>query len=145
VWRENHSTQKVTDFPRPRLSFFSNGCLNSNRPFKTLCGIRAMAKRKRLLSAALLAVGLTGFVMASQWGYAAEPPAYPVAATPEMMQLLRDEHDLVAEMIRGQLAAERDRYKEQRTAISTTPNIATASVPRQGDRAPSSVRGRRNS
>ena len=97
-----------------------------------------MAKRKRKFSAGLLAVGLTGFVMASQWGYAAEPPAYPVAAAPEMMQLLRDEHDLVAEMIRGQLAAERDRYKEPRTAIST------ASVPRPGDRAPSSVRLRRN-
>jgi hypothetical protein len=98
-----------------------------------------MAKTKRLLSAGLVAVGLTGFVMASQWGYAAEPPAYPVPATPEMMQLLRDEHDLVAEMIRGQLAAERDRYKEQRTAVST------ASNPRQGERALSTVRGRRNS
>jgi hypothetical protein len=98
-----------------------------------------MAKSKRLLSAGLLAVGLTGFVTVSQWGYAAEPPAYPVPATPEMMQLVRDEHDLVAEMIRGQLAAERDRYNEPRTAIST------ASVPRQGDRTPSTVRGRRNS
>ena len=60
-----------------------------------------MAKRKRMFSAGLLAVGLTGFVTASQWGHAAEPPAYPVAAAPEMMQLLRDEHDLVAEMISG--------------------------------------------
>jgi len=95
-----------------------------------------MAKSKRLLSAGLLAVGLTGFVTVSQWGYAAEPPAYPVPATPEMMQLLRDEHDLVAEMIRSQLAAERD---QPRTATST------ASVPHQGDRTPSTVRGRRNS
>ena len=71
-----------------------------------------------MFSAGLFTVGLTGFVMANQWGYAAEPPAYPVPATPEMMQLLRDEHDLVAE-IPGQLAAERDRYKEPRTAIST--------------------------
>ena len=55
------------------------------------------------------------------------------------MQLLRDEHDLVAEMIRGQLAAERDRYKEQRTAVSTPLNS------RLGDHAPSIVRGRRNS
>ena len=98
-----------------------------------------MVKTKHLLSAVLLAVGLTGFVMPSQWGYAAEPPANPVHATPEMMQLLRDEHDLVAEMIRGQLAAERDRYKEQRTAVSTAPN------PRQGDSPRSTVHGRRNS
>jgi hypothetical protein len=56
--------------------------------------------------------------MPSQWGYAAEPGDNRISATPEMMQLLRDEHDLVAEMIRGQLAAERDRYKEQRTAVN---------------------------
>ena len=48
-------------------------------------------------------VGLTGLVMPSQWGYAAEPGDNRISATPEMMQLLRDEHDLVAEMIRGQL------------------------------------------
>ena len=97
---------------------------------------------KRLLTAGLVAVGLTGFVMASQWGYAAEPPAYPVPASPEMMQLVRDEHDLVADMIKAQLVAERDRYAEQRTAISATPSaVGSASVPR----APSSVRGRRNS
>ena len=97
---------------------------------------------KRLLTAGLVAVGLTGFVMASQWGYAAEPPAYPVPATPEMMQLVRDEHNLVADMIKAQLVAERDRYAEQRTAISANPSaVGPASVPRT----PSSVRGRRNS
>ena len=97
---------------------------------------------KRLLTAGLVAIGLTGFVMASQWGYAAEPPAYPVPATPEMMQIVRDEHDLVADMIKVQLAVERDRYAEQRTAIGVNPSAAgPASVPR----APSSVRGRRNS
>jgi len=97
---------------------------------------------KRLLTAGLVAVGLTGFVMASQWGYAAEPPAYPVPASPEMMQLVRDEHDLVADMIKAQLVAERDRYAEQRTAISANPSAGgPASVPRT----PSSVRGRRNS
>ena len=96
---------------------------------------------QRLLTAGLVAVGLTGFVMASQWGYAAERPAYPVPASSEMMQLVRDEHDLVADMIKAQLAAERDRYAEQRTAISATPSaVGSASAPR----APSSVRGRRN-
>ena len=100
-----------------------------------------MAQTKRLFSAALVAVGLTGFVMASQWGNAAEPPAYPVPATTEMMQLVRDEHDLVADMTKTQLAAERDRYAEQRTAITGSPSAAgVASAPR----APSSMRGRRN-
>jgi hypothetical protein len=97
---------------------------------------------KRFLTLGLVAFGLTGFVMATQWGYAAEPPAYPVPATPELMQLVRDEHDLVADMVKAQLAAERDRYAEQRTAITATPSaVGTASAPR----APSSVRGRRNS
>ena len=64
--------------------------------------------------------------MASQWGHAAEPPAYPVRATPEMMQLVRDEHDLVADMIKAQLAAERDRYAEQRTAITATPTLSAS-------------------
>jgi hypothetical protein len=130
--------QKVTYFPWARLAFFSNRCLNSNRSFKT----EVETMRKRLLTAGLVAAGLTGFVMASQWGYAAERPAYPVPASPEMMQLVRDEHDLVADMIKAQLAAERDRYAEQRTAISATPSaVGPASVPR----VPSSVRGRRNS
>jgi hypothetical protein len=102
----------------------------------------AMAKAKRSLTVGLAAVGLIGFVTASQWGYAAEPPAHSAPATPEMMQLVRDEHDLVADMIKAQLAAERDRYAEQRTAISASPGaVGTASVPR----APSSVRSRRNS
>jgi hypothetical protein len=76
---------------------------------------------KRILTLALVTVGLTVFVMASQWGYAAEPPAYPMPATSEMMQLVRDEHGLVADMVKAQLAAERDRYAEQRTAINAAP------------------------
>jgi hypothetical protein len=93
---------------------------------------------KRILISGLVTVGLCGFVMASQWGYAAEPPAYPVPATPEMMQLVRDEHDLVADMVKAQLAAERDRYAEQRTAINAAPGAGPAPVVR-------APRGRRNS
>src|SRR6516164_5253766 len=86
---------------------------------------------KPFLTLGLVAVGLTGFVMASQWGNAAEPPAYPVPATPEMIQLVRDEHDLVADVTKAQLAAERDRYTEQRTAITGSPSAAgVASAPR---------------
>jgi hypothetical protein len=80
----------------------------------------------------------TAFVMASQWGYAAEPPVYPMPATSEMMQLVRDEHDLIADMVKAQLAAERDRYADQRTAI----NAPGAVGPAPAVRVP---RGRRNS
>ena len=98
---------------------------------------------RRFLTLGLVAVGLTSCVMASQWGYAAEPPVYPVPATPEMMQLVRDEHDLVGDMVKAQLAVERDRYAEQRTAITAaTPSaVGTPPVPH----APSLVRGRRSS
>jgi hypothetical protein len=43
---------------------------------------------------------------------------YPVPATPEMMQLVRDEHDLIADMIKAQLAAEPTgtRSKDQQSA-----------------------------
>ena len=95
---------------------------------------------KRKLTLGLVSIGLMGFVMASQWGHAAEPRVYPAPATPEMMQLVRDEHDLVADMVRTQLAAERDRYAEQRTEV-TPSAVDTGSAPR----APSSGRGRGNS
>jgi hypothetical protein len=103
-------------------------------------GIWPMTKIK--LSAALL-TAIAASVMASQWGYAAEPD--PV--TSEMMRLVQDEHDLVAGMLRAQLAEERDRYKEPRTAINATSNAAgMASVPRQGGRAlRSTLRGPGNS
>jgi hypothetical protein len=101
-----------------------------------------MAMTKRFVTSGLVAVCLAGFVMASQWGYAAEPPAYPAPATAETMQLVRDEHDLVADMVKAQLAAERDRYAEQRTAITAIPTtLGSASAPRS----PSSAHGRRNS
>ena len=94
------------------------------------------------LSAALL-TAVAASVMASQSGYAAEP----VPVTSEMMQLVHDEHDLVAEMVRAQLAEERERYKEPRTAINATSKAAgMASVPRQGGRTlHSAMRGRGNS
>jgi hypothetical protein len=100
-----------------------------------------MAMTKRFLTLGLVAVGMAGFVMASQWGYAAEPPTYPARATTETMQLVRDEHDLVADMVKAQLAAERDRYAEQRTAITAIPTTIGSGSAR---RSPSSMHGRRN-
>jgi hypothetical protein len=88
-----------------------------------------MAKRQRSLSAGALALGLAGFAAASQWARAIERPDYPIPALPEMMRLLRDEHDLVAQMIRAQLASEQDRYKEPRAAVSTTLNVGMARTP----------------
>ena len=90
---------------------------------------------KRLLTAGLVAVGLTGFVMASQWGYAAEPPAYPVPASPEMMQLVRDEHDLVADMIKAHArqSATGTPSKEQQSAL---PRALSVQLPHRAPRLP---------
>ena len=47
--------------------------------------------------------------MASQWGPAAEPVPVPS----EMMQVVRDEQDLVTDMVREQLAKERDTIRSE--------------------------------
>jgi hypothetical protein len=101
-----------------------------------------MAKAKRLPSAGLLMVGVSGFAVATQWGHAAERANQSGPATAEMMLLLRDEHELVGQMIRAQLAAERDRYEEQRTAVVATPDVSGSD---QDNRRPISVPNRRKS
>jgi hypothetical protein len=78
-----------------------------------------MSHSRRLLSrfaAALLASLLSGFLINGQWGHAAEPPAYPTPASLEMMQLLSDEHGLIADMVKAQLATEREGLSRQ-TAV----------------------------
>ena len=46
---------------------------------------------------------ISGVLMSYQWGQAAEPPLVKVTpASPEMMQLLRDEHGLARDMLKVQ-------------------------------------------
>ena len=48
---------------------------------------------------------IAGVLLSYQWGRAAEPPLVKVApASPEMMQLLSDEHALARDMLRMQNA-----------------------------------------
>jgi hypothetical protein len=96
----------------------------------------ALSASVRIMSADIptFAVGATGFVIASQ--LAMRPSRHPIPFPPQNDAAIAHGHDLVGNMTRGQLATERDRYKERRTAINTAHN------PRQGDRAPSTVRGR---
>jgi hypothetical protein len=103
-----------------------------------------MSKMMVLLTAGVLAAGLTSIVMAGQWGQAPKQ-VYPVHATPEMTQPSRDEHDLIAEMIKAQLAAERGRLPKQRVAGSATPIVSgTTTARRRADRTLSSSHGGRN-
>ena len=60
----------------------------------------------RLLTTGLLAVIIGGLLLSGQWHRTIKPSASRVTtAPPGMMQLVRDEHDLVADMVRTQLAA----------------------------------------
>jgi hypothetical protein len=62
----------------------------------------------RFLSTAALASVMAGLLSSYQWGHAAGPSIGQVTpASPEMMQLLRDEHGLVATMLKAQLATEK--------------------------------------
>ena len=63
---------------------------------------RAMA---RLLTTGLIAVVIGGLLLSSQWHRTIKPSARQVTTVPPgMMQLVRDEHDLVADIVRTQLA-----------------------------------------
>jgi hypothetical protein len=62
----------------------------------------------RFLSTAALASVVGGLLLNNQWGHAAAPSMVQVtSASPEMMQVLRDEHGLVATMLKAQLATEK--------------------------------------
>jgi hypothetical protein len=59
----------------------------------------------RLLTTGLLAMVIGGLLLSSQWHRTIKlSPSQATKAPPGMMQLVRDEHDLVADMVRTQLA-----------------------------------------
>jgi flavin reductase (DIM6/NTAB) family NADH-FMN oxidoreductase RutF len=65
----------------------------------------------RLATTAALAVVIGGFLSGYQWVHAGEPRlAHVIPASREMMRLLRDEHDLVANMVKAQLATEQAQH-----------------------------------
>ena len=97
-----------------------------------------MSHGQRLLSrfaAGLLASLLSGFLMNSQWGHASDPSAHPTPASLEMMQLVSDEHGLVADMVKAQLANERTELPRQTTVSSADLDPASmATAQPHGDR-----------
>ena len=59
----------------------------------------------RLLITGLFAIVIGGLLLSSQWHRTIKPsPSQVTTAPPGMMQLLHDEHDMVADMVRAQLA-----------------------------------------
>ncbi len=68
---------------------------------------RCMSSLSRILSTAALVSLAGGLLLSYQWGHTADPPLVKVTpASPEMMQLLRDEHRLIANMAKLQIASE---------------------------------------
>jgi hypothetical protein len=108
-----------------------------------------MSHGQRLLSrfaAGLLASLLSGFLMNSQWGHASDPSAHPTPASLEMMQLLSDEHGLVADMVKAQPANERTELPRRSTVSSTDLDPASmAAAQSHGDRHAPTARSRRTS
>jgi hypothetical protein len=68
-----------------------------------------MPLRSRFLGTAALVSAVGGLLLSYQWGHATKPTLVQVTpASPAMMQLLRDEHGLMATMFRAQLASEKE-------------------------------------
>jgi hypothetical protein len=110
--QKKRGIEKVTYSRCSRLALISNMRLNSNQPFETIrrLGRHAMSQNMPLLSrfaVGLLASALGAVLLNSQLGRASDPAAHSVPASREMMQLLRDEHGQVADMLKAHLATER--------------------------------------
>jgi hypothetical protein len=77
----------------------------------------------------LLVSTISGFLLNCQWGHAAEPPVtHAIPASLEMMQLLRDEHGLIAEMVKVQLATERGDLIRPTARSSGQPDRTSAAI-----------------
>jgi hypothetical protein len=75
----------------------------------------------RFLSTAALACVMAASLLSYQLGHPTGPRTVPVAAaSPEMMQLLRDEHGLVATMLEARLATEKQKLTAARGRVDTT-------------------------
>lgn len=85
----------------------------------------------RFLGTAALAGVIGGLLASYQWGHAAGPSLVPVTpASAEMMQLLRDEHGLVATMISTRLETERKKLAAREADRSGTAGPHRAAIAR---------------
>jgi hypothetical protein len=81
----------------------------------------------RLLSAVMLA-GVGGLLLLSSYWVRAEAPRHQATpASLEMMQLLRDEHQLVGEMVKAQLAMADSGFLDSNPMTATMRRQAIAS------------------
>ncbi len=76
----------------------------------------------RLLTTVMCASAVGGLLLSNQWNLRVKPlqvqASRATPASPEMMQLLRDEHDLVAQMVRAQLSVSGGSFDSKPTAAT---------------------------
>ncbi len=76
----------------------------------------------RLLTAVMCASAVGGLLLSNQWDLRVGPLRLQAnrvtPASPEMMRLLRDEHDLVADMVKAQLAVSGSGFDSNPTAAT---------------------------
>jgi hypothetical protein len=81
---------------------------------------QTMPLPSRFLSTAALASAMAALLLSYQLGHTTGPRTTPVAAaSPEMMQVLRDEHGLVATMLEARLATEKQQLTTARGPAGT--------------------------
>jgi hypothetical protein len=132
VWQKRLRQKKTAKSPPSGLAPVSNVCLNFSRSFETdrKSGRQAMWQRipSRFVSRLLVSI-ISGFLLNCQWGHAAEPPVtHAIPASLEMMQLLRDEHGLIGEMVKAQLATERGDLIRPTARSSGQPDRTSAAI-----------------
>lgn len=70
--------------------------------------LQNMPLLSRFLGTAVLASVIGGMLFSFEWSHSAGPPVMQVTpASVEMMQVLRDEHGLMVNMVKAQLATQR--------------------------------------
>jgi hypothetical protein len=83
----------------------------------------------RLLTAVMFAGVIGGLLLSNQLDLRVEPlqvqASRTTPASPEMMQLLRDEHDLVADMVKAQLAGVKAQLAGSGSSFDSQPIAAT--------------------
>jgi hypothetical protein len=117
MWPKCRSREKYAKPPCCRSQIILNKRLNFDLPFENgraeemgfeMGKPQNMPFLSRFLGTVVLASVIGGSLLSFEWIHAAGPPVVQVTpASLEMMRLLRDEHGLMANMVKAQLSTDR--------------------------------------
>ena len=110
MWSKSRSREKFAKPPCCRSKIILNKRLNCGPPFENGKGDGQAAEYavpKSVLGTLVLASVIGGSLLSFEWIHAAGPPVVQVTpASLEMMRVLRDEHGLMANMVKAQLSTD---------------------------------------